>query len=366
VGLSVDLLARRGAFEVDVAFEVSDGETLALLGPNGAGKSTVVDALTGTLALSEGTIEIDGRPMQDRPPERRPIGVCFQNDLLFPKLTALENVAFPLRAKKVGKAAARRRAGELLDRLVPNVDPGARPGAMSGGERQRVALARALAPFPRLLVLDEPFANVDVSARPGLRALVREVAGSFGGATVLIAHEPLDALTLADRVAVLDAGRITQAGTPEEIRATPRSAYAADLVGVNLFAGQLEPLGDGAAILRTPDGDVTVSPGTTPEPGTPATASLDPVDVSLHRSEPEGSARNVVRGRITEIALDAERARVRIDARPRLVAEVTSGSVSRLQLRVGGEIWASFKAVEVSLQLEAEHGRGTPPGTLGR
>ena len=351
---------------MDVALEVDDGETLALLGPNGAGKSTVVDALIGTLELAEGVIAIDGERVDALPPEQRPIGVCFQDDLLFPVLSALENVAFPLRARKVPKADARRRASELLERLASAVDPSARPSSMSGGERQRVALARALAPDPRLLVLDEPFSNVDVSARPGLRALVREVTRSFGGATVLIAHDPLDALTLADRVALLDAGRIAQTGTPDEIRAAPSSHYAADLVGVNLFVGELEPLEDGAATLRTPDGEITVSPEVAIASGTRSIASLKPIDVSLHAREPEGSARNVFRGRIVEIADDGDRARVRLATRPPLTAEVTSGSVTRMGLRTGGEVWASFKAVEVSLQIDGADTAQPPAGTLGR
>jgi molybdate transport system ATP-binding protein len=366
MGLHADLVARRGSFEVDVALDVDDGETLALLGPNGAGKSTVVDALIGTLELVEGSIAIDGERVDALPPEQRPIGVCFQDDLLFPRLSALENVAFPLRARKTSKAEARRRAGELLERLAPAVDPSARPGSMSGGERQRVALARALAPDPRLLVLDEPFSNVDVSARPGLRALVREVTRTFGGATVLIAHDPLDALTLADRVALLDAGRITQTGTPDEIRAAPSSHYAADLVGVNLFVGELEPLDDGAATLRTRNGEITVSPEVAVAAGTPAIASLKPIDVSLHAREPEGSARNVFRGRIVEIADDGDRARVRLATRPPLTAEVTSGSVARMGLRSGGEVWASFKAVEVSLQIDGADTAQPQAGTLGR
>ena len=364
--VQADITARRAGFEVEVALDVADAETLALLGPNGAGKSTVVDALIGTLELAEGAIVVDGERVDRLPPEQRPIGVCFQDDLLFPKLSALENVAFPLRARKIPKAGARRRAAALLGDLAPSVAPATLPDSLSGGERQRVALARALAPEPRLLLLDEPFANVDVSARAGLRALVREIARAFGGATVLIAHEPLDALTLADRVALLEAGRITQTGTPEEIRAAPRSHYAADLVGVNLFAGALEPLGDGAATLRTRDGAITVSPEQAVVTGTPAMASLKPIDVSLHAREPEGSARNVFRGTIAEIVDDGDRARLRLDTRPPLTAEVTSGSVARMGLRTGDEIWASFKAVEVSLQIEVTDAGEPPTGTLGR
>ena len=353
MGMHAELVARRDRFEVAVSLDVGEGEILALLGPNGAGKSTVVDALAGTLALANGTIELDGTRIDRLPPERRSIGVCFQDDLLFPRMSALENVAFPMRAKGSTRAAARARSRKLLADLAPGIDPGARPTELSGGERQRVALARALASEPRLLLLDEPFSNVDASARPALRALVRDVARTFGGATLLIAHDPVDALTLADHVAVLEHGRQTQSGTPDQVRRSPASAYAADLVGLNLFAGTLEPLADGAATLRTPHGAITVAPEGTPPRGSRALASLRPIDVSLHTREPEGSARNVFRGRITEIAIDGDRARVRVDTRPAFTAEVTTGSVSRMGLRNGDEVWASFKAVEVSLQVEA-------------
>ncbi len=366
MGLRADFAARREGFEVAVTLDVADGETRALLGPNGAGKSTVVDAFTGTLELIEGTIELDGKRIDRLPPERRSIGVCFQDDLLFPRLSALENVAFPLRAQRIAKGIARARATELIERLAPGVDPAARPGSLSGGERQRIALARALAPEPRLLLLDEPFSNVDVSARPGLRALVRDVARTFGGATVLIAHDPLDALSLADRVTLLESGRQTQTGTPDEIRSAPMSAYAADLVGVNLFAGVLEPLDDGAATLRLADGTVTVAPDAPVTHGSRALASLKPIDVSLHMSEPEGSARNVVRGPIAEVAVDGDRARVRIDTHPPLTAEITAGSVARMGLRPGVEVWATFKAVEVSLQIDGIADVTGTPGTLGR
>jgi molybdate transport system ATP-binding protein len=370
MGLRASFSARRETFEVTIALDVADGETLALLGPNGAGKSTVVDALIGSLPLADGSIELDGQRVDGLPPERRSIGVCFQDDLLFPRLSAIENVAFPLRSRRVPKAEARRRAAGLLERLAPAVAADARPDAMSGGERQRVALARALAPEPRLLLLDEPFANVDVSARPGLRELVGAVAGTFGGATLLIAHEPLDALTLADRVTLLEAGRVTQTGTPDEIRTSPRSAYAADLVGVNLFDGHLEPLDDGAAILHTAQGDVTVAPDRPVSLGDHAIVTLRPVDVSLHAGAPEGSARNIVRGEFGEIAIDGDRGRVRIASRPPLTAEVTAGSVARMDLRPGSDVWASFKAVEVSLQVDEDDDHEAPPttaaGTLDR
>jgi molybdate transport system ATP-binding protein len=195
---------------------------------------------------------------------------------------------------------------------------------------------------------------------------VREVAQTFGGATVLIAHEPIDALTLADRVTLIEAGRVTQSGTPDEIRATPRSSYAADLVGVNLFTGVLEPLEDGSALLHTAEGDIAVAPRGPFPHGANAFAGIEPIDISLHANEPEGSARNIVHGPIAEVAVDGDRARVRLMTRPRLTAEVTAGSVARMGLRPGAEVWASFKAVEVSLQIEGDEDSPPPAGTLGR
>jgi molybdate transport system ATP-binding protein len=357
MGLRADLAITRGAFDVRAVLEAADGETLALLGPNGAGKTTVVEALAGLVeATEDATIELDGERIDHLPPERRRVGVCFQDDLLFPHLSVLENVAFGLRARGTAKAAARSRADELLQRFAPGVRATAKPRELSGGERRRVSLARALATDPRLLLLDEPLAGVDVTARGQIRSLLREVADGFDGVVVLVAHDPLDALTLADRVAIMEAGRLTQEGTPDQIRSAPRSPYAADLVGVNLFTGSLEPLEDGAATLRTAAGTIIVAPEHVHAAGTSAFATLRPADVSLHLERPEGSARNVFGGTVDEVAIDGDRARVRLDTQPPLIAEVTAGSIERLGLVSGIHAWASFKAVEVSLHLLEEPG----------
>jgi molybdate transport system ATP-binding protein len=364
-GLAADLLVRRDGFALRMRLSCAAGSTVAVVGPNGAGKSTMVDALAGLVPLTEGSIVLDGAHIEDLPAERRPVGVCFQSDLLFPRLSALENVAFPLRARGTGRSGAIARARDALGRLAPWIDPTVKPGRLSGGERQRVALARALISEPRLLLLDEPLANVDVSGRAEIRGLLADVARRFAGVVVLVAHDPIDALTLADHVVVLERGEVTQGGTPDEVRRSPRSAYAADLVGVNLFEGALHPLDDGAATLRTEDGDLTVAPAQPVPHATPALATLRPVDVSLHTSRPGGSPRNVMHGAITEITVDGDRARVRVATSPPLIAELTSGSVARLGLSVGNDVWASFKAVEVSLQVGATHEEAPPAGTLG-
>jgi molybdate transport system ATP-binding protein len=352
MSLEVDVRVAAGRFTVEAAFTAGAG-TVALLGPNGAGKSTLVAAIAGLRAPDRGRITLDGRVLDDVnggvrvPPENRRVGVVFQDRLLFPHLSALDNVAFPLRAAGASRATARTAAARQLSRTAPDVRADARPADLSGGELQRVALARALVTEPRLLLLDEPLAALDVAARAGVRRVLREVVAAFEGTCVLVTHDPVDALTLARRVVVLEHVHVTQAGTPEELRRAPRSAYAAALVGTNLFRGRVEPLEPGVGTLRAGDGVVLV-------PWTGATsdvvALLDPVDVALHLRPPEGSPRNVIEGRVSEIVIDGNRARVRVEGRPSLVAEITPGSVERLGLREGDPVWASFKTVEVRVE----------------
>ncbi len=352
--LVVDVVVRRGTTEVRAAFEADAGQTVALLGPNGAGKSTLVASIAGLLPPSEGTIELDGTVLDDAsngvhiPPEHRPIGVVFQDLLLFPHLSAAENVAFGLCARGVARSEATTRARRSLERLGVAARADARPRQLSGGEAQRVALARALIAEPALLLLDEPLSSLDVGARARVRELIGDELARFPGVCVLVTHDPIEASTLADHLVVLEEGRVTQIGSPEQIRAAPRSRYAADLVGVNAFRGILEPLDDGAGRLATGEGDVVV-PWPDDFDGGEVIGLLRPVDVTLSLESPVGSARNMLRGQVTSIEVDGERARVRIATAPPLVAEITAGSVERLGLRAGVLVWASFKAVEVQI-----------------
>lgn len=358
--LSVGLWITRGNLSIHADFEAEDGETLALLGPNGSGKSTVVACLAGMLDPDDGWVSLDHRTWIDArtgrytPSEERSVGVVFQDSLLFPHLSAIENAAFPLRARHVAKADARERARKLLGRLgFPADRIDARPKDLSGGEAQRVALARALIHEPRLLLMDEPTSSLDVRARSEIRPLIRSILDGFAGVRVLVTHDPVEALTLAGRIVVLEEGQVTQLGTPEQLRNAPRTPYVADLVGVNLFAGRLEPLDAGAGSVVTSTGTIVVPwPDDLPrEPVDGVLAVLRPSDVVLHTARPEGSARNVVEGQIAEIAVEGERARIRMTGTPAVVAEITLGSVDRLGLREGETAWASFKAVEVSLVL---------------
>jgi molybdate transport system ATP-binding protein len=351
--LAVDVTVRRGVFEVAAVFEAKAGETLALLGPNGSGKTTLVSAIAGLLSPARGTIELAGEVL-DGPdgdhvaPERRPIGVVFQDLLLFPHLSAEENVAFPLRARRAPRNEALARARASLERFGLVRRAAARPRDLSGGEAQRVALARALVAEPALLLLDEPFSALDVAARARARELVREELARFSGVRVLVTHDPVEASILADRLVLVEEGRVTQIGTPEEIRTAPRSRYAAELVGMNAFHGRLDAEADGIGRLAVEDGLVVV-PWPEAFRGGPVIGLLKPADVTLSLEKPAGSARNVFRGHVTSVAVEADRARVRLATAPPLIADVTLGSVQRLGLHEGALVWASFKAVEVEV-----------------
>lgn len=240
------ILRGRVAFDrflLDVDLRVAAGEVVALVGPNGSGKSTTLATVAGLQRLSAGRLELDGAvlddPQADRwiPPHARRIGCLFQHLELFPHLNTLDNVAYGLRRHGLGRRAARARARQWLDRLEIGDLASARPQTLSGGQAQRVALARALAFEPRVLLLDEPMSALDAQARMSVHGLLQRLVKNFDGVTLLVTHDLLDVLGLADRVVVLDAGRIAQDTAPEQLCRHPRTRHAAAMTGRTLIPG---------------------------------------------------------------------------------------------------------------------------------
>jgi molybdate transport system ATP-binding protein len=336
-----------GDLAINVELEIATGELVVLLGPNGAGKTSLLRALAGLLPLEDGSVALDGEVLEAPgagvrvPPERRPIGFVFQDYLLFPHMTVLENVAFGLRARGASRTDGRRVGAAWLERMDLARFASARPGALSGGQAQKVALARALVMRPRLLLLDEPLAALDAGTRLEMRReLVRELK-EFEGTRLLVTHDPLEAMTLGDRLVVLEEGRVVQSGTPRELRERPRSDYVAGLVGLNLFRGSAA---GGTVILN--GGAELVAPGT----GTgDVYAAVHPRAVALYKSKPEGSPRNVWQGTIAGLDLEGDRARVTVSGPVRVVAEVTRDAASDLRLTQGQLVWASIKATEIEV-----------------
>ncbi len=346
-GLEAHLQLVRGRLALDLPLSVAPDEVVALVGPNGAGKTTALRALAGLERLQQGRVTLAGEVLEDAaagvrvPPERRSVGVVFQDHLLFPHLSVLENVAFGLRSRGRGRVEARRVAQEWLERMGLADRAARRPRELSGGQAQRVALARALAVEPDLLLLDEPLSALDATARAEVRAHLRHHLSSFAGMRLLVTHDPLEALSLADRLVVMENGAVVQAGSPAEIRVRPRSRYVADLVGVNLFEGHAE--GDHVALAG---GARLVVPAAGRGP---VFAVVHPRAVALHVRRPEGTPRNVWPAKVEELALEGERVRVRLGGALPIVAEVTPSAVAELAVGAGSELWVSVKASEVSV-----------------
>ena len=359
--LRADVGLRLGSLDLAADVEVDEGEVVAVVGPNGAGKSTLLRAVAGLQPIDAGRITVDGRVLDDPvagvfvPTADRPVGLVFQDHLLFPRLSALDNVGFGLEARGMRRAEARARARELLDQVGLADHAHERPGALSGGQSQRVALARALAPAPRVLLLDEPLAALDARTRPRTRAELRRHLTTFPGARLLVTHDPVDALVLADRLVVLEEGRVTQTGTTGDVARRPRSTYVAQLVGLNLLLGTAA---DDHAV-RLEGGTVLVAAD--PVPALEVAVAVRPQAVTVHRTEPEGSARNAWPAVVADLEADHDRVRVALVSEPvdvgsasptsgdAIVAEVTAAAVADLDLAPGLRVWASVKAVDLTV-----------------
>ncbi len=358
-GLDASITVGLGTLELDVSLQVPNGGVVALLGPNGAGKTTLVRALAGLQPIRAGRVVLDGLVLDDAGApdagsavhvraEERSVGVLFQDHLLFPHLSVLDNVAFGPRARGVPRRRADAEARGWLERVGLGAQCGARPGELSGGQQQRVALARALVTDPSLLLLDEPLAALDASTRAAVRRDLRRHLDAFDGVALLVTHDPLDALALADDVVVIEQGVVSQRGSVAEVAARPRTPYVAELFGLNLLRGTgrgIEVVLDERQGQAAAPGPVVVSVGERVEG--PVFVLIRATSISLHRHEPESSARNRFRLEVVGFDLLGEHVRVRLGGAVELVAEVTPASVAEMGLVEGAPVWASVKATDV-------------------
>ena len=329
----ISLLLR--SFELRLTLDVD--RTVALVGPSGAGKTTVLRIVAGLTRPRSGRVAVDHDVWVDGerelPPERRRVGLVFQEYALFPHMTVRQNVEY----------ARRHAADDYLERFRIAHLAHARPGELSGGERQRVALARALAREPRVLLLDEPLGALDPHTRATVRGELRDRLRTAGLPTLLVTHDFADAAALADRVAVLDGGRLVQIGTPAELVAAPASPFVASFAGGNVLHGKASAgaagltsvvLEDGSSIVSTDvaEGDVAVV--------------IYPWDVALARGASGDSMLNHVPGHVASVAPVGNRLRVRVGS---ITAEITTASAERLGVREGEHLVASFKATGTRL-----------------
>ncbi|MFC9390065.1 ABC transporter permease [Streptomyces venezuelae] len=342
---------RRWALSADVTgfttltLAAEPGTTIAVVGPNGAGKTTLLRALLGLTPRAHAELRLGDEDVTALPPHRRRVAWVPQDGALFPHLTALANTAYGLRAQGVPRAEARREAQGWLDRLGVGHLGHRKPAQLSGGQAQRVALARALTARPRLLVLDEPLAALDQTTRAHVRHTLRAHLAGFGGVCLIVTHDPVEAVSLADRVLVLQDGRALQDAAPAEVTRHPRSPWVARMLGRNAWPGTATA--DGLAL----DDGGTLVAAEPPPPGTAALAIVAPEAVSLHRERPAGSPRNVWPGTVREITTSGSRLRVLVTSAeaPDLVAEITPQAAAELGLADGVSVWTSVKATETTV-----------------
>lgn len=356
------VVAERG---LDVRVSVAPGEVLAVLGPNGAGKSTVLHVIAGLLRPDTGVVRVGDRVLTDTgagvhvATQDRRVGLLLQDPLLFPHLSVAANVAFgPNSRRRVGRRQRTRAVAAPWLRAVDAADLAERrPRRLSGGQAQRVAIARALAAEPEVLLLDEPLAGLDVAAAAAVRSVLRDVISTACRTTVLVTHDLLDVFGLADRVLVLESGRVAEIGATAEVLAAPRSRFGAQIAGFNLVAGVI----DGEGMLRTrwgerwhgtADDDLAV--------GRPAVAVSTPQAVAVYREPPpHGSPRNLVEVTVADVQARGSAIQVRgldqPDGAPGLAADITADAAAELRLAPGQVVWFGVKAQEVTL-------RATHPG----
>ena len=345
--LSVDVRRLVGSLQLDASFAVEPGETVAVVGPNGSGKTSLLRMIAGLSAADEGRITWNGTVWDDASsgefvsPEQRPLSYVFQDHALIPHLNVLDNVAFGVRANGGRRRVARERATRALTDVGSLELADRMPSELSGGESQTVAIARALATDPKLMLFDEPFAALDAGARAKARRLFASM-GNESLARILVTHDAVDALTLADRIIALESGSIVQVGTPSELLATPRSHFVAEILGFNPMSGELS--GDQLSI-----GTMILTVGAHEAPDGSVIAIIRPRSVSLHRSRPEGSPRNVWRTSITTVDRTSDRVRVQLGAPLHIAVEVTPAGFEALLTDTGEELWASVKASEIAV-----------------
>jgi molybdate transport system ATP-binding protein len=347
-GLLVDAAVRRREFTLSVELRVPPGQVLGVLGPNGSGKSTLLDAAAGLLPVSRGRILLDGQVLDDAATgafveaSDRPVGFVFQNYRLFPHLSVLENVAFSPRARGASRHAARAIAAEWLGRLGLGRFADRRPAELSGGQAQRVALARALAGRPALLLLDEPLSALDARTRLDVQTELRRHLADFAGPCLLVTHDPLEALVLADRLLVLEDGRIVQVDTPAAVARRPATEYVARLVGLNLYAGEV----DGATVRLSGGGSFVVPDHH--EHGEVLVA-VRPSSVVVSLEQPHTSARNTWPATVVGLSLLTDRVRVDMEGHPPAVVDVTPSAVAELGLASGSTVWLTVKATDLEV-----------------
>lgn len=326
----------------DVSLEIGKGEFFTLLGPSGCGKTTTLRLIAGFEFPSSGRIVLDGRRLDDVPPNKRDMAMVFQSYAIFPHLSVFENIAYGLRIKKLSNEEIRRRVAQIMTLTKLTGLENRMPNQMSGGQQQRVSLARALVVEPKVLLFDEPLSNLDAKLREEMRFEIRDLQRRLNITSIYVTHDQEEALALSDRIAVMNRGKLAQLGTPEEIYERPRSKFVADFIGLaNFLPAQVQTVADERARVTVGNVPLTVTSTANVGVGQAALIFIRPSDVKFVNGD---HSENVLAGQVTKATYLGEK----FDYRVRLG--------EHMELRVQTDNPTRYKAGDaVRLHLPVEH-----------
>ena len=328
----------------NINLQVEDGEYFIILGPSGSGKTMLLELIAGMWSLDSGKIYMDNKDITTLPPEKRGIGFVYQNYMLFPHKTVFENITFGLKVKKIAKEEIKTRVNEMMDLLKISHLADRLPRTLSGGEQQRTALARALIIYPKILLMDEPLSALDRKTRDELMQELKEIHKKFDVTLVHVTHNFDEALMLADRIAIMRNGEISQVGTSTEIFRHPADKFVADFVGVeNIIEGTAEKDGEKLTVVNS--GNISIY--STEQKEGHVHITVRPEDIILSAKKVETSARNVFKGQIKEIVDTGALIKLTIDVGEPIIVFLTRQSFLDMELNIGKSVWMYFKATAV-------------------
>jgi spermidine/putrescine ABC transporter ATP-binding subunit len=322
-------------------FTIEEGELFTLLGPSGCGKTTLLRLIAGFYAPDEGEVRFDERVVNDVPPHERGIGMVFQNYALWPHMTVFENAAYGLKLRKVPRDEIAKRIAGVLEKVHLAGLEGRYPGQLSGGQQQRVALARALVLNPKILLLDEPLSNLDAKIRVQVRAEIRKLQKELGITTVYVTHDQEEALTLSDRIAVFNQGRVFQVGPPKELYERPANRFVADFIGINNLIDGTVQSANGALLVKTAVGDLKAALDARFRAGDRCVLSVRPENASIGEVAPDNS----IKGRVAFAAYLGNTLRYDVDVGNGVIlkADVRDPWHHR-ELAIGAPVTVAFAA----------------------
>jgi putative spermidine/putrescine transport system ATP-binding protein len=324
----------------DLNLSLSKGEFLTMLGPSGSGKTTCLMMLAGFETATHGDIRLDGKPINNIPPHKRGIGMVFQNYALFPHMTVAENLAFPLEVRKLDKSTREEKVKRALDMVQMGAFGGRRPAQLSGGQQQRIALARALVFEPELVLMDEPLGALDKQLREHMQFEITNLAHSLGITTVYVTHDQTEALTMSDRVAVFDDGRIQQLAPPDQLYEEPENSFVAQFIGENnTLEGVIEEIKGDTCIVKLDDGEIIdAKPVNVSKPGERTRVSIRPERVEFNK-ERLGETAHTIKAEVLEFVYmgDIFRTRLRVAGNDNFVVK-TRNAPDQVRLEPGTHV----------------------------